>query len=138
MPRFRGTPQNASRKSKGNPQARATCAAADFHASSLTYVQHIRDAAADLILERQNQCIDSISNCENAVLELLLDTELNISIPRAIDGGFKNNRTSKVIHVNTSAPAVVVHASIKFSSGVVAFSQGIVVSMIALEVMTVS
>ena len=93
MRRTRGTRPNAARKRKGNPQARATCAAADFCGASSTYVQRIRDAVANLILECQNHSLDSICHYENAVLDILLDeTELNISLREIIDGFWRKGK----------------------------------------------
>ena len=137
MRRTRGTRPNAAGKRKSNPQARATCAAADFCAASSSYVQQIRDAVANLILERQSHRLDSISHYENAVLEILLDeTELKISQRKIIDRFGRKGKRKKVVHVNTTVPALAVHGSIQFSSGDVAFSQEIVVPMIAMEAKT--
>ena len=137
MRRTRGTPPNAPRKRKSNRQARATNAAADHFGSSSLYVQQIRDALANLILEVQSRSLDSIGHYENAVLEILLDeTELKISQRKIIKCYWKKSRKMEVTHVNTVVPALAVHGSIQFSGGDVAFLQDTVVPMIGMEAKT--
>ena len=137
MRRTRGTPPNAPRKRKSNRQARATNAAADHFGSSSLYVQQIRDALANLMLEVQSRSLDSIGHYENAVLEILLDeTELKISQRKIIKCYWKKSRKREVTHVNTVVPALAVHGSIQFSGGDVAFFQHTVVPMIGMEAKT--
>ena len=113
MRRTRGTPPNASLKKRSNPQARATSAAADHCNSSSLYVQQIRNALANLILEVQSRSLDSIGHYENAVLEILLDeTELKISQRKVIQCFWRHRKQKKVVHVNTVVPALAVHGSI--------------------------
>ena len=133
MRRTRGTRPNAAGKRKGNPQARATRAAADFCGASSSYVQQIRDAVASLLVERQKHSLDSVCHCENAVVEILLDeTELKISLRKNIDGFWQKGTRHKVIHANTTAPELAVHGSIHFSRSDVAFLQGLVVPMVVM------
>ena len=68
------------------------------------------------------------------MLEIPLDeTELKISQRKIIDRFGRKGKRRKVVHVNTTVPALTVHGSIQFSSGDVASSQEIVVPMIAME-----
>ena len=137
MRRTRGTPPNASLKRKSNPQARATSAAADHCNSSSLYVQQIRNALANLILEVQSRSLDSIGHYENAVLEIPLDeTELKISQQKVIQCFWRRRKQRKVVHVNTVVPALAVHGSIKFCGGIIAFLQDIVVPMIGMAAKT--
>ena len=133
MRRTRGTRPNAAGKRKGNPQARATRAAADFCGASSSYVQQIRDAVASLLVERQKHSLDSVCHCENAVVEILLDeTELKISLRKNIDGFWQKGTRHNVIHANTTAPELAVHGSIHFSRSDVAFLQDLVVPMVVM------
>lgn len=124
MRRSRGTPPNRARKRKGNPRTRTTCATADNCRASSSYVQQIRDAVVNLIWERQKRNLESICHCENAVMGVPLEeTELNNSQRKIINCFWRNGRTKKSDHVNTTAPMLVVHCIIQIFGGDGAFSQ---------------
>ena len=122
---------------KEQSEGRATNAAADHCSCSGSYIQDIRNALANLILEVQSRSLDSIGHYENAVLEILLDeTELKISQRKVIQCFWRKRKQRKVVHVNTVVPALAVHGSNKFCGGNIAFLQDIVVPMIGMEAKT--
>ena len=118
----RGKKIAPKQKLRASPNARSSRAKADETKSSNSYVQMLRCAMADLVVQKQHASLleeASAGRWSHGIVELALDeTEQKVSERQRIEVRYQNSRhrTRKICFVPSVVPALVMHFYITLAS----------------------
>ena len=104
-----GRVKRKAKRVRTNPNSRATSAVADQCDASTSYVQELRDAVCQFMMDKQIEAVKSNRRGDHCIAEITLDeTEHKISQKRVL------LRVKRIKHVNIVVPVLVMHCILKF------------------------
>ena len=131
MRRLRGVRRPIQKQQRSSPHSRATRALADGEQGATNYIQRLRDAAAQIILDNQKlHASRFLERSGVGTFELSTDeTDQKISEKKTL------KTLRKTLHVNLVAPALVLHGifTCMGNSGFTVESQELCLPMLALK-----